>query len=86
MTDIGLVNLALFLVIGLAAGWIASLIVRGRGLGLIGNLVVGVIGAYIGPFFLRFFNVSAGGLIGDLATATVGAMLLIFVIGVIKRI
>lgn len=86
MNDVGLINLALFLCVGLAAGWIASSLLRGSGLGLVGNLVVGVIGAYVGPFVLHFFGVYAGGLIGDLITATIGAMLLIFVIGVLKRI
>jgi uncharacterized membrane protein YeaQ/YmgE (transglycosylase-associated protein family) len=86
MMNISLVHLALFLLIGLAAGWIASALLRGHGLGLVGNLVLGVIGAYVGPFVLRLIGVYAGGLIGDLITATIGAMLLILVIDVLKRL
>lgn len=86
LSEPGLVNLILFLGIGLAAGWIASKVIRGQGLGLVGNLVLGVIGAYVGPSVLRFFGISAGGLLGDLLSATIGAMLLIVVVGVLKRL
>jgi uncharacterized membrane protein YeaQ/YmgE (transglycosylase-associated protein family) len=81
-----MLNLALSLLIGLAAGWIAAKLLRGHGLGLIGNLVVGVIGAYLGPFVLRFAGIRVPGLIGELVTATVGAMVLILVVGVLKRL
>ena len=66
--------LVLFLLIGIVAGWLASTLMKGRGLGLVGNLVVGVIGAFLGGFLFnvlglgRFlFNVlgiSASGLVG----------------------
>jgi uncharacterized membrane protein YeaQ/YmgE (transglycosylase-associated protein family) len=81
-----MLNLALSLLIGLAAGWIAAKLLRGHGLGLIGNLVVGVIGAYLGPSVLRFAGIRVAGLIGELITATVGAMVLILVVGVLKRL
>lgn len=86
LEDVSLANLALFLLIGLAAGWLAAKIMRGQGIGLFGNLVLGVLGAYIGPFVLRVFGLSFGGLIGDLITATIGAILLISLVGVLKRL
>lgn len=89
-----LTALILFLLIGLVAGWLASTLMKGRGLGLVGNLVVGVIGAFLGGFLFnvlglgRFlFNVlgiSAGGLVGLLITATVGAVVLLLLIRLIK--
>ncbi|MGF1641548.1 MAG: GlsB/YeaQ/YmgE family stress response membrane protein [Rhodospirillales bacterium] len=77
--------LLLFLLIGLAAGWIAAALVRGGGLGLIGNLVVGMVGALIGGHILGVFGMTAGGLFGSLFTAVLGAVVLLFLIRLIKR-
>ena len=66
-------SLIAFLLIGLVAGWLAGLIMKGGGFGLIGNLIVGVIGAFIGGFVFSLLGVSAGGLLGAIVTATVGA-------------
>jgi uncharacterized membrane protein YeaQ/YmgE (transglycosylase-associated protein family) len=77
--------LLLFLFLGLAAGWIASALVRGGGLGLVGNLVVGVVGALIGGHILKVFGLTAGGLFGSLFTAVLGAVVLLFLIRLIKR-
>ena len=79
------VALVLFLVIGLVAGWLASLLMKGRGLGLVGNLVVGVIGALLGGFLFSLLGIRAGGIVGLLVMATVGAIVLLFLIRVIKR-
>lgn len=78
-------SVLLFLLVGLAAGWIASALVRGGGFGLIGNLVVGVVGALIGGHILKFFGMTAGGLFGSLFTAILGAVVLLFLIRLIKR-
>jgi uncharacterized membrane protein YeaQ/YmgE (transglycosylase-associated protein family) len=74
-----------FLIIGLVAGWLAGTIMKGRGAGLLVNLVVGVIGAYIGGFLFTLIGLSAHGLIGSLITATIGAIALLFLIGVLKK-
>ncbi len=79
-------DLVYFLVIGLLAGWLGGLLMRGGGLGLIGNLVVGVIGAFVGGFLFDLLGVSVGGgIIGPLVTATVGAVILLFVVGLFKK-
>ena len=78
-------SLIAFLLIGLVAGWLAGLIMKGGGFGLIGNLIVGVIGAFIGGFVFSLLGVSAGGLLGAIVTATVGAAVLLFVAGLVKR-
>jgi uncharacterized membrane protein YeaQ/YmgE (transglycosylase-associated protein family) len=77
--------LVLFLTIGLVAGWLASILTKGRGLGLVGNLVVGVIGALLGGFLFNLLGISVGGLVGLLVMATVGAIVLLLLIRVIKR-
>jgi uncharacterized membrane protein YeaQ/YmgE (transglycosylase-associated protein family) len=66
-----------FILIGIAAGWLAGQIIKGGGYGLIGDLIVGVIGAIVGGFVFRLLGISASGLMGALTTATVGAILLI---------
>ncbi len=79
-------NLLWFLIVGLIAGWLAGLLVKGGGFGLIGDLVVGVIGAFLGGFLFSTLGVSAGGgLIGSIIVATIGAVVLLFLVRLIKR-
>jgi uncharacterized membrane protein YeaQ/YmgE (transglycosylase-associated protein family) len=75
-----------FLLIGLAAGWLAGQITKGGGRGLVGDLIVGVIGALLGGFLFRLLGLSANGLIGSLITATVGAVLLIVGLRAIRKV
>lgn len=74
-----------FLIIGLIAGWLAETIMKGRGAGLIVNLIVGIIGAYLGGLLFGFFGLSMHGLIGSLISATVGAVVLLFLVGLFKK-
>jgi uncharacterized membrane protein YeaQ/YmgE (transglycosylase-associated protein family) len=75
-----------FILIGLAAGWLAGQLMKGGGFGLVGDLVVGVIGALLGGFLFSTFGVSAGGgLIGSLIVATIGACVLLLLLRLIKR-
>lgn len=78
-------SLIMFLVIGALAGWLAGIIMKGKGFGVIGNIVVGIIGAVLGGFLFSLIGISAGGLIGSLITATVGAVALLFIIRLIKK-
>lgn len=73
-----------FLLIGLTAGWLASQIIKGHSFGLLGSLGVGVIGALLGGFLFRLVGLAAVGLIGSLITATVGAVLLLFILQKMK--
>ena len=78
-------SLVLFLVIGLVAGWLASRIMRGRGFGLVGDLVVGVIGAFLGGWLFNLLGISLGGILGALVTALIGAIVLLYLLRLIKR-
>ncbi len=78
-------SLVLFLLIGAIAGWLAGNLMKGGGFGLIGNIVVGIIGAFIGGFLFGLLGISAGGIIGSLITATVGAAVLLWIVGIIKK-
>jgi len=75
-----------FIVIGLVAGWLAGQLMKGGGFGVVGDIVVGVVGALIGGFLFSSLGVSSGGgLIGALVVATIGAVVLLFVVRLIKR-
>ena len=76
----------IFLLIGAVAGWLAGLIVKGGGFGLFGNMVVGIIGAFLAGWLLpRVGFALGGGLIGAVIHATIGAVILLLVVRVLKR-
>ena len=78
--------LLIILVIGAVAGWLAGQIVRGMGFGLIGNIVVGIVGAFIAGWLLpRIGIVIGGGILGSIINATIGAVVLLVIVGLIKR-
>jgi len=74
-----------FLLIGVAAGWLASQIMKGGGSGLVTDLIMGVIGSIVGGFLFSLLGLSADGAIGSLVTATVGAIVLIAGLRLINR-
>jgi uncharacterized membrane protein YeaQ/YmgE (transglycosylase-associated protein family) len=75
-----------FILIGLAAGWLAGQFVKGGGFGVVGDIVVGVIGALLGGFLFGAVGLSAGGgLVGSLIVATIGAVVLLYVVRLIKK-
>lgn len=78
-------SLIIFLAIGAIAGWLAGNIMKGKGFGVIGNIFVGIIGAVLGGFLFGLLGLSAGGLIGSIFTATVGAIVLLYVISIVKK-
>ena len=78
-------NLIYFAVIGLVAGWIASKIMKGRGSGLIRNLIIGIIGAFLGGWLFDFLNIQIGGICGMLIAATSGSIVLLWLIRLISR-
>jgi len=74
-----------FLLIGLAAGWLAGQLMKGGGFGIVGNMVIGCIGALVGGFLFSLVGLAAYGLIGALITATVGAVVLLFLLRLVKK-
>lgn len=75
-----------FILIGLCAGWLAGQLMKGSGFGVVGDMIVGVIGALLGGFvFSTLGIVVMGGLLGSLIVATIGALLLLFLLRFVKR-
>ena len=78
-------SLLVILVVGIVAGWLAGKLVAGGGFGLIGDLVVGVIGAFIGDWLLPRLSIHLGtGIISAIINATIGALLLLFVLRLVR--
>ena len=79
-------ELLYFLLIGLIVGWLAGLLVKGGGFGIVGDMVMGVLGAFLGGFLVRSLGLSAGGgMLGAIIVATIGAMVLILLLRLIRR-
>ena len=79
-------SLIIFLLVGGVACWLAGLIVKGGGFGIIGNIVVGVVGAFIAGFLFPMFSISLGtGIIAAILHATIGAVVLLLIVRVLKR-
>ncbi len=78
-----------FILIGLLAGWLAGRIMKGRGFGVVGNIIVGIVGAWLGNFLFGLLGISLFSLqystLELIVTATVGAIVLLYVVGLIKK-
>ncbi len=85
LSHMGTQNLILFLVVGLVGGWLAGKIMKGSGFGLVGDLIVGVIGAFIGVWLFGQLGISVGGILGLLVASVVGALLPLYVLRLIKK-
>lgn len=83
---IDLMSFIILLVIGALVGWLAGVVVKGHGSGIIGNIVVGVVGAYIGQWLFPALGFWGNELVGLIVSATLGAIVFLIVIGVIRRI
>ncbi|MBN8994407.1 MAG: GlsB/YeaQ/YmgE family stress response membrane protein [Rhizobiales bacterium] len=76
----------ILLIVGGIAGWLAGLIVTGGGFGLIGNIVVGIVGAVIAGWLLPRIGLYIGGdIIGDIINALIGAIILLVIIMLVRR-
>jgi uncharacterized membrane protein YeaQ/YmgE (transglycosylase-associated protein family) len=74
------------LLIGAAAGWLGSTIYKGSGLGLIGNIIVGIAGSFLGYWLLGEFGISLGtGWIASILTGAIGAIIILFLFNLIFR-
>ncbi|MBX3650951.1 MAG: GlsB/YeaQ/YmgE family stress response membrane protein [Burkholderiales bacterium] len=74
------------ILVGLIAGWLAGVLVKGGGFGMLGDIVVGILGALVGGFLFRSLGLSAGGgFLGSIFVATVGAIVLIVVLRIVKK-
>jgi len=80
-----MIYLVWVVLIGILAGWIAGKITKGSGFGLLGDLVVGVVGSLLGSLIFGVLGLGAYTLVGRLVVAVVGAVVLLWLIRVIKK-
>ena len=81
-----IISLLIFLGIGAVAGWLAGLVVKGSGFGLLVNIVMGIVGAFVGGWLFGALGISLGGaLIGTILTAAAGAVVVLVVVGLIRK-
>jgi uncharacterized membrane protein YeaQ/YmgE (transglycosylase-associated protein family) len=78
-------NLIWWVVVGLIAGWAAGKIMKGGGYGVVADIILGIVGAVVGGWLMGFFGIHAGGLIGTILVAILGAVVLIWITRLIKR-
>jgi len=79
-------SLFVILLVGAVAGWLAGLIVKGYGYGLLGNIVIGIVGAFLAGLILPRLGLSIGsGIAGAIIHATIGAVILLLLIRLVKR-
>jgi uncharacterized membrane protein YeaQ/YmgE (transglycosylase-associated protein family) len=75
-----------WLIVGLIAGWLASVITGGSGRGILMDIVIGVVGSYIGGFLFRSLGVASGsGTLGSIIVATIGAIVLVLIMRMFRR-
>jgi uncharacterized membrane protein YeaQ/YmgE (transglycosylase-associated protein family) len=77
--------LLVWLVVGAVAGWLAGQIVKGHGFGLVGNIVVGIVGAFLAGWLLPGLGLGLSGIVGSIIYAAIGAIILLLLIGLVKR-
>ena len=74
------------LIIGALAGWLGSKIYKGSGLGIIGNIIVGIVGSFVGTWLLGKLNINLGsGWIGAILTGAIGAIIILFLFNLIFK-
>ncbi|MEK6773084.1 MAG: GlsB/YeaQ/YmgE family stress response membrane protein [Bdellovibrionota bacterium] len=74
-------EIIIFLIIGLISGWLAGVLVQGHGLGTLGNIVIGVIGSFLGGYIFNMSGVNTYGLLGSIAMSVVGAVVFLLIVG-----
>lgn len=77
-------GLVVFIIVGGIAGWLAGQIMKGRGFGLPVNILVGVVGAFIGGFLLGILGFSVTHLLGQIISATIGAVVLLYLVRLVR--
>jgi len=82
-----LTSIIIFLIIGAVAGWLAGIVVTGYGFGLVGNIIIGIVGAFIAGFLFPRIGLSlGGGILGAIISAAVGAIILLLLIRLVRRV
>lgn len=78
-------NILIWIISGIVAGWLAGMFVKGSGFGILGDLIVGLIGGLLGGWVFGMLGVSASSLLGQILVAAVGGVLLVLILRMLRR-
>jgi uncharacterized membrane protein YeaQ/YmgE (transglycosylase-associated protein family) len=78
-------SLIIFLLVGILAGWIAGMIKTGHGFGLLGNMIIGCLGAFVGVFLFGVLGIAPITIPGEIVAAVVGALVLLFLLQLLRQ-
>lgn len=78
-------NILIWIISGIIAGWLAGVIVKGRGFGLVGDLVIGLLGGVVGGWLAGVIGLQSSTLLSDILVAAVGGIVLVVVVRVLRR-
>lgn len=78
-------NLLMVIIVGIVAGWLAGKIKKGRGFGLAGDLVIGVLGSVFGSWLFWQLGLYTYGFLGNVVVAVIGALVILYVVGLVVR-
>jgi len=76
----------IWILVGVIAGWLTGLVVKGRGYGLIGDLIMGLLGGLVGGWLFRLFGWTANTLVGEIVVAVIGGIVLVAVVRLLRRV
>jgi uncharacterized membrane protein YeaQ/YmgE (transglycosylase-associated protein family) len=83
--DMSTESILVILVVGIVAGWLAGKVVRGAGFGLLGDLVIGIVGAFIATLLFPRLGIHLGsGIVSEILYSALGAIILLLVVGLIR--
>ena len=85
LADVSLATVVWWLVVGLVAGFLASAVMRGGGYGIVGDIIVGIIGAFIGGFLVSLLGLGGSGIVWTIIVAFIGACVLIAILRAVSR-
>ena len=78
-------SLILTIILGAVIGWLAGQIMKGKGFGALGNVIIGILGAVFGGYLLGVIGIGLSGLVGTIIQGVIGAVALLFLIGLVKK-
>ncbi|MBO4489096.1 MAG: GlsB/YeaQ/YmgE family stress response membrane protein [Bacteroidales bacterium] len=78
-------SIVLYLLLGAVAGWLAGVLMKGGGFGLLWNIIIGIVGGFLGGWLMSLVGIQKGGLLWELIVAVIGAVVLLFVISLFKK-
>jgi uncharacterized membrane protein YeaQ/YmgE (transglycosylase-associated protein family) len=79
-------NILIWIISGIVAGWLTGMVMRGRGFGLLGDLIIGLLGGLLGGWLFGFLGIVATSLVGQVVIAFLGGVVLVAIVRALRRV